>query len=148
MKKHKKLYIFLFSFMGLFAIFIIGLAINTSFYKTKLLTDGIRVEAQVLKLEEQRTRKGKTKRCYVDLAIFTEGKLKEVEIKDDNQSAMDKKIDAIFANTSLNRQAGEFFTVRKSIAQHNYGALNTGDWVTFVYLEGEIEDGIMLMSLE
>ena len=97
------------------------------------------------------TLKGKTKKWFVEIAVFED--LKQVEkIKQTTKTEpanVSDKIDAIFDNLNSNRIVlGDFHIVRLSIAPHNYGAIKVGDWKTYVYKAGEIQDGILLDELE
>lgn len=148
MKKHKILYIFLFSFIGLFVLFIASIAISNQLYKSKLLNEGIRVEVQVVWMEQAISKKGVAKHSYVGLAIYPVIKHSKKNTVKSNQNFIEAKIDAIFENASLNTSYREYQSVRKDISKENYGHLNIGDWVTFVYIEGELKDGKLLMSLE
>lgn len=148
---HKRLNIVLASLLVILIVFITVLAVKNKMRKLDLLTDGIRTEAQVYKMYEETTLKGKTKKWYIEIALFEDIKKgeKNIQTSKTEPANVSDKIDAIFDTLNSNKSVlGDFQIVRLSISQHNYGAIKLGDWKTYVYKAGEIQDGILLDELE
>ena len=148
--KRKKLYVVLGLFLTCLVVFFIVVAVSISRYNDNLLKNGIRVSAQVLDLSQLKTRKGKIKKSFVDLALFEEGqKIVPEKSEKPNGNSIDDKLDALFEeHGSKNRPMGEYESVQITTSSQNYNVLYIGKTVVFVYLAGEIKDGKLLIDLE
>ena len=148
---NKKIYIICGGLLGVFLIFIIGLAINKINYEKRLLTEGIRTQAQVINKYHLKTITGKIKKSYLELAVFEDttaiAKQKVKEVKKDPKNISDK-IDNIFENFGTSKTpTTEYTTVTLSIGLERFGATNIGDKKIFVYIKNEVEDGVLLDAL-
>lgn len=152
MKKHPRLYGILSLLSIAFLVFIGKIAYDVHAYHERLLSDGIRVQAQVINMETVQTlKKKKTIHAYLYLAVFEEMTgIPEPKEKVDLASlnTIDEKIDAMFENLDPIKPIGNYKEVRKDVDLSRYGATQIGDWVTFVYLENELEKGKVLFDLK
>ena len=131
-------------------VFVVVIAISINQYNGKLLSEGIRVNAQVLDLSQLKTRKGIIKQSFVEIALFEEEpKMVEENSSDSNGNSMDDKLDAIFEkHGSKSAPMGEYESIQITTSSKNYNELSIGKTVVFVYLEGELKDGKLLIDLE
>lgn len=148
---NKKTYIICGSLLGIFLMFLIGIAINKLNYEKHLLSEGIRTEAQVINKYHIKTNTGKIKKSYIELAVFEDttavAKQKQSEIKKEPKN-IDDKIDNIFENFGTSKiPTTEYTTVTLSVGLERFGATNIGDKKTFVYIKTEVENGMLFDAL-
>lgn len=148
--KRKKLYVFFGLFLTALIVFLIVIAVSISQYNKKLLIEGVRVNAQVLDLSQLKTRKGVIKKSFVDLALFEESpKVDQEQNNASNGTSIDDKLDALFEEYgSKNSPMGEYESIQITTSSKNYNELSIGKTVVFVYMQGELKDGKLLMDLE
>ena len=148
--KRKKLYIVLGLFLTGLIVFFIVVAVKINQYNDNLLKNGIRVNAQVLDLSQLKTRKGVIKKSFVDLALFEEApKVEQEQNNASNGTSIDDKLDALFEEYgSKNSPMGEYESIQITTSSKNYNELSIGKTVVFVYMQGELKDGKLLMDLE
>lgn len=149
---NKKIYIVCGSFLALLLVFAVGIAIKKLNYEKELLTDGIRTQAQVLNKYHVKTKTGKIKRSYIELAVFEDttaiAKQKIKEIKEEPKNINDK-IDNLFDNIGVSKMPKtEYISITALVSLQQFGATRIGESKTYVYLKGEVEDGMLLDALE
>lgn len=155
----KKKLIALFGSIGLIIIiFLVFVTIQKQQYKIKLLKEGIRTEVQIINILEEASRgvakgrKSKSTKHYLELALFEQNE-KPQEIKQETEKNTPTN-GAALVDDLFNRIAtkptpvGEYRKVRVLVAGENYRGKKIGDWVTFVYLPNEAEDGLLLDQLQ
>lgn len=123
----------------------------------KLKEEGIQVKALVINKEvlKNKTHRGKAKgyssssEYIIDLAVFidTTKARQAKESKKETQNISDK-IDDLFEKSSLNFNPTEYHKVRTSVDVSNFKDINVDQWVTYVYLKDDPEEGRLLMEIE
>lgn len=148
---NRKIYIICGGFLGVFCVFILGVSINKLNYEKRLLSQGIRTEAQVINKSQLKTRKGKIKKSSLDLAIFEDTttivKHNQIETVEAPQNLSDK-IDNLFNKIGAKNIAiGDYKTVNVLVSMERFGATKVGDHKTFVYIKNELDKGMLLDAL-
>lgn len=148
---NKKIYIICGSFLAILLIFVVGQAITKLNYEKSLLNHGIRTEAQVINKYHLKTNTGKTKKSFIELAIFEDttdiAKEKLKTAKKESKNINDK-IDNLFDNFGTTKAPTEAYkTITVLVGLERFGATNIGDWKTFVYLKNDVENGMLLDAL-
>lgn len=149
---NKKIYIVCGSFLAILLVFIIGQAIEKLNYEKTLLSEGIRTQASVLNKYHLKTKTGKIKKSYLELAVFEDttaiSKQKIKEIKEEPKNINDK-IDNLFENIGVSKlPTTDYKSLTIEVSLERFGATKIGESISFVYLKGEVEDGMLLDALE
>ena len=85
----------------------------------------------------------------IDLAVFIDTtKVTQIKKTSKEPQIISDKIDDLFEKSSLNFNPTEYHKVRTSVDVSNFRDINVDQWVTYVYLPDEIENGRLLMELE
>lgn len=149
---NKKVYIICGSLLAILIVFVIGLAINKLNYEKELLSEGIRTEAQVINKYHLKTKTGKIKKSYLELAVFedTTAVVKQKKHQHTKEPKdINDKIDNLFEDLGASKTpTAEYKSVTTLVSLERYGATKIREWKTYVYLKGEIEDGMLLDALE
>lgn len=148
---NKKVYIVCGSLLAVLLVFVIGLAINKINYEKRLLAEGIRTEVQVIHKYHLKTKTGKIKKSYLELAVFEDttvvAKQKQIESKKAPKNINDK-IDNLFNKMGTRKTPSEDYKkVTVIVGLERFGATNIGDWKTFLYLKNELKKGMLLDAL-
>lgn len=147
---NKKIYIICGSFLALLLVFFICLAINKLNYEKNLLSEGIRVEAQVINKYHLKNQTGKIKKSYIELAVFedTTGIAKQKKVKKESANINDK-IENLFDNFGTKKAPTEDYkTVTVLVELERFGLTKIGDWKTYVYIKNELNEGMLLDAIE
>ena len=147
----KKLYIGIGIILGIMVLGLVFVFIQKHQYKIDLLEKGIRTEAQVINKYHVRDIKGRIKKSYIELAIF------EDTTAVDNQhnkakkepANINDKIDGLFDNFGSKKlPTGDYKTKTILVDLSQYDGFKVGSTKTFVYLKGELNEGMLLSKLE
>ena len=147
---NKKIYIICGSFLAILLVFVVGVAINRLSYEKALLSDGIRTEAQVINKYHVKNIKGKIKKSYIELAVFedTAAVVKQQKIEKAPVN-IEEKMDDLFENFGSKKMSvGDYKTKTILVDLTQYDDFVIGSRRTFVYLKGELENGMLLSKLE
>lgn len=148
---NRKIYKYAGGFLAILFLFVLGLAINGQLYQRTLLKDGIRTEAQVINKYHVKDIKGKIKKSYIELAIFedTIAVVKQPNKVEKAPTNINYKIDDLFDNFgSKALPVGDYKTKTILINLTDFDAVKIGSTKTFVYLKGELNEGMLLSKLE
>ena len=149
---NRKVYIICGSLLAILLVFVTVIAINKLNYEKTLLSDGIRAQARVNNKYHLKTRMGKIKKSYFELAIFedTTAVKKQNKIKPQVKSKnINDKIDNLFKNFGTSKTpTTKYKSFTTTVSFEQYSAVKIGESVTFVYLKGELKKGILLDALE
>lgn len=156
---NKKKIIGIFGFIGsIIVVFLIYVAVQKQQYKIALLKEGIRTEAQIINIIDETTRgvakgrKSKSTKHYLELALFEQNENPQ-EIKQNTENNTPTNgaalVDDLFERIGTKpTPVGDYTKVRVLVAGENYRGKKIGDWVTFVYLPNEAEEGLLLDQLQ
>ncbi|WP_323789329.1 hypothetical protein [Psychroserpens sp.] len=149
---NRKVYIICGSLLAMLLVLLGVIAINKLNYRKTLLSEGIRTNASVLNKYHVTSNTGKIKRSYLELAVFedttTVAKQKVKEINKEPKSINDK-IDILFENFGTSKTpTTEYKSLTYLVSLEQYGSIKIGESKTFVYLKGEVENGVLLDALE
>ncbi len=149
---NRKVYIICGSLLIILLVFVAVIAINKLNYQKTLLSEGIRTQARVLNKYHVKNNTGKIKRSYLELVIFedttTVVKQKSKKIKEEPKNINDK-IDNLFENFGTSKMpTTEYKSITYLVSLEQYEAIKIGKPITFVYLKGEVKDGVLLDALE
>lgn len=142
---------------GILILFLIIIGVKQYNETKKLREEGIHVEALVINKEVLRNKshRGKAKgnsrssEYIIDLAVFIDTtKVTQIKKTSKEPQIISDKIDDLFEKSSLNFNPTEYHKVRTSVDVSNFRDINVDQWVTYVYLPNEIENGRLLMELE
>ena len=142
---------------GILILFLIIIGVKQYNETKKLREEGIHVEALVINKEvlRNKTHRGKAKgnsrssEYIIDLAVFIDTtKVTQIKKTSKEPQIISDKIDDLFEKSSLNFNPTEYHKVRTSVDVSNFRDINVDQWVTYVYLPNEIENGRLLMELE
>ena len=147
---NKKIYIICGGIIAILLVFVVGVAIIRLNYEKKLLSNGIRTEAQVINKYHVKNIKGKIKKSYIELAIFedTAAIVKQQKIEK-TPTNIDEKLDNLFENFGSKKMpVGDYKTKTILVDLAQYNDFVIGSSRTFVYLKGDLENGMLLSKLE
>ena len=142
---------------GILILFLIIIGVKQYNETKKLREEGIHVEALVINKEvlRNKTHRGKAKgnsrssEYIIDLAVFIDTtKVTQIKKTSKEPQIISDKIDDLFEKSSLNFNPTEYHKVRTSVDVSNFRDINVDQWVIYVYLPDEIENGRLLMELE
>lgn len=148
---NNKIYIICGSFLAILLVFVIGQSIKKINYEKRLLKEGIRTQVQVIHKYHLKTKTGKIKKSYLELAVFedttTIAKQKEIEFIKEPKNINDK-IDNLFNKIATKKTPiGDYKKVTVIVGLERFGATNIGDKKNFVYIKNELNKGMLIDAL-
>jgi hypothetical protein len=149
---NKKVYIICGGLLVILFVFVVVITIQKLNYKKALLNEGVRTQAQVINKYHLKTNKGKIKKSYLELAVFedtTAVAIQKNRKAEDEPKNINDKIDNLFDDFGTSKTpTSQYKSVTTLVSLERYGMTKIGESKTYVYLKGEIEDGMLLDVLE